>query len=103
VKNEAAGIQHTAEDYLTRMKREAQVNPVLLKQFSVNIARSRQSDMCISEYGEAMADISLGYIAQASSLWSQIVGAAKEEGASKNENNTGDAACPNKQADTVCK
>lgn len=80
-------IRRTAEDYLSRTGYEKQVNPILVAQLSASIARSRQSDMCIEEDGEAMVEISLGYIAQASSLWGQIMGAAKGEGDLQDEDN----------------
>lgn len=80
-------IRRTAEEYLSRTGHEKQVNPILVTQLSVSIARSRQSDMYIPEDGEAMVEMSLGYIAQASSLWGQIMGAAKGKGDLQDEDN----------------
>lgn len=87
VTDAAAEIRRTAESYLDRVGRGEQVNPIFFEQLSVSIARSRQSDRYIAEQGEVMADISLGYIAQASSLWGQIMGAITGEGAHDDENN----------------
>lgn len=72
---------------MTRNGCENQVNPVQLEQLSLSIVRSRQSDMYITEQGEIMVNISLQYIAQASSLWNQIMGVITEEGVRDNEYN----------------
>lgn len=87
ISDDAAEIERTAGAHLTKMGCERQVNPVQLKQLSVSIARSRQSDMYITEQGEMMAYISLSYIAQACSQWGQIMGAIKGEGARDDEDN----------------
>ncbi len=89
-------IQNTADVYLKQTGRGYQVNPILLKQLSVNIARSRQSDMCITECGEIAVDISVQYIAQASSLWNQVMEETKNEGGtSSHEYDAEDAARSN--------
>lgn len=87
VTDAAAEIRQTAESYLDRVGCGEQVNPILLKQLSVSIARSRQSDKYIAEQGEVIAYISLGYIAQASSLWGQVMGAITGEGVHDDEDN----------------
>ncbi len=103
VQEEATEIGCTTKDFLKQRNCEAQVSPVLLRQYAVSIVRSRQSDMRIPEYGEVIANISLGYIAQASSLWGQIAGAANGKGVRTDENDSGDAACSDWQADTLRK
>ena len=72
LKQETADIQSSAEAYLQRTDHDTQVFPPLLKQFSVSIVRSRQSDMYIPNAGEILANISLSYIAQATILWNNI-------------------------------
>lgn len=87
VTDAAAEIRQSADSYLDRTGHGEQVNPILLKQLSVSIARSRQSDKYIAEQGEVIAYISLGYIAQASSLWGQVMGAITGEGVHDDEDN----------------
>lgn len=72
VKSETQKLMQSEYEYFSQTENGAGIPAVLSAQFAENIARSRQSDMYISEYGELMVDLSVKYTSQAVSIWNQI-------------------------------
>lgn len=85
IKSETEKLMQSEEAYFSRTGNSERIPSVLSAQFAENIARSRQSDMYIWEYGELMVDLSVKYTSQAVNVWNQIKNLL--EGGETNENN----------------
>lgn len=72
IKSETQKLMQSEYEYFNQTESGAGIPAVLSAQFAENIARSRQSDRCISECGELMVNLSVKYTSQAVNVWNQI-------------------------------
>lgn len=72
IKLETEKLMQSEKSYFSKIGNSKSVPAFLSAQFAENIARSRQSDMYISDFGELMAELSMKYTSQAVSAWIQI-------------------------------
>lgn len=72
IKYETQKLMQSEEAYFSQTGNGERIPVFLMAQFAENIARSRQSDMYISEYGDLMTDLSVKYTSQAVSIWHQM-------------------------------
>lgn len=61
VKSETEKLMKSGETYLSQNNGSEKIPGIISAQFAENLARSRQTDMCISEFGELMVDLSVKY------------------------------------------
>lgn len=77
-------VQESLEDWAEKTGNTESVYPGFKEQFSACVARSRQSDGAISDYGEIGVEISLAYTEQSIALWRQMRRAAEKEASDEN-------------------
>lgn len=72
IRAETENLMKSESEYFKRTGNGENVPVNMTVQFAENLARSRQSDMCISEFGEPMVEISVKYTSQAIDAWRHI-------------------------------